>query len=88
MRRIRRTNVKNKKRFGLAYVFLNLCVNSDSCDLSTSNHEDSKRIESRFDGYRVYGTTLIFLWETCADSYGSAIRGFCNREIVLNFAIF
>ena len=31
-----------------------------SCDLSTSDHEDVVGIESRFDGYRVYGTTVIF----------------------------
>ena len=44
-------------------------------------------IESRFDGYRVYGTTLIFLWEIIADSYESAIRGFWDGEIVLNFGV-
>ena len=31
-----------------------------SCDLSTSYDQDFIGIESRFDGYRVYGTTLIF----------------------------
>ena len=59
-----------------------------SCDLSTSNHEDSAGVGCETDGDWFYGSTLSFLWETCADSYGSAIRGFCNREIVLNFAIF
>ena len=58
-----------------------------SCDLSTSDYEDFVGIESRFDGYRVYGTTLIFLWEIAADSYESAIRGFWDGKITLNFAV-
>ena len=58
-----------------------------SCDLSTSNHEDSAGVGCETDGDWFYGTTLIFLLGNCADSYDSAIRGFCNREIVLNFAI-
>ena len=49
--------------------------------------QDFVGIESRFDGYRVYGTTLIFLWEIGADSYESAIRGFWDGEIALNFGV-
>ena len=44
-----------------------------SCDLSTSYDQDFVGIESRFDGTRFYGTTLIFLWEIGADLYESAI---------------
>ena len=55
--------------------------------LSTSHDEDTARVESRFDGYRVYGTTLIILWEIRADSYESAIRGFWDGKITLNFAV-
>ena len=55
--------------------------------LSTSYDQDFIGIESRFDGYRVYGTTVIFLWEIGADSYESAIRGFWEREIALNLIV-
>ena len=45
-------------------------------------------IESRSFGTWFSGTTLIFLWEIGADSYGSAIRGFWDGEMALNFAVF
>ena len=36
----------------------------------------------------MYGATLIILWETGADSYETAICGFWDGEIALNFAVF
>ena len=58
-----------------------------SSDLSTSHDEDFVGIESRFDGYRVYGTTLSCLWEIGADSYESAIRGFWDGKIAFNLGV-
>ena len=56
-------------------------------DLSTSDNEDVVVIESESFGTWFYGTTRIFLWETRADSPGSAIWGFWDSEITLNFAV-
>ena len=56
-------------------------------DLSTSHDEDTARVESGSFGTWFYGTTLIFLWEIIADSYESAIRGFWDGKITLNFAV-
>ena len=54
-----------------------------SSDLSTSYHEDFTWFgcESTWIGF--YGTTMIFLWGICADSYESAICGFSFGGIVL-----
>ena len=59
-----------------------------SCDLSTSDYEDTAWFGCESTWSWFYGATMIFLWETCADSYESAIRGFWDGEITLNFAIF
>ena len=56
-------------------------------DLSTSDHEDFTWFGCESTWTWFYGTTLICLWETCADSYESAICGFLVGGITLRFAV-
>ena len=58
-----------------------------SCDLSTSHHEDFTWIGCESTWTWLYGTTMIFLWGICADSYESAICGFLVGEITLNLGV-
>ena len=55
--------------------------------LSTSHDQDTERIGCESEGTWFYGTTVIFLLGNCADSYDSAICGFWNGRIVLNFDV-
>ena len=58
-------------------------ANVGGSDLSSSHHEDTAWFgcESTWVGF--YGTTMIFLWVSCADSYESAICGFLVGGITL-----
>ena len=52
-------------------------------NLSTGYHEDFTGFGCESTWTWVYGTTMIFLWGICADSYESAICGFSFGGIVL-----
>ena len=54
-----------------------------SCDLSTSDYEDTAWIRCESTWTWFYGTTMIFFGGICADSYESAICGFWVGGIVL-----
>ena len=57
-------------------------IEGDS-DLSTSDHEDFTWFGCESTWTWFYGTAMIFLWETCADSCESAICGFLVGGITL-----
>ena len=58
-----------------------------SCDLSTSDYEDTAWIRCESTWTWFYGNAMIFLWGICADSYESAILRFWERKIALNLGV-
>ena len=60
---------------------------ASSCYLSASHDQDSERIGCESEGTWFYGTTMIFGWRNCADSYESAICGFLDGGIALNLGV-